>query len=101
MSNEQPPLPDPRTPQFLDAVLASAGLIGVHFVTFLLSGSSIVSQYYFIWAVIVLPCLAFLVALSLVLNRRWRWGQLIYLMIVALLSSFVQLMILGAAGASV
>ena len=100
MSSKQKQPTDPRTPQFLDAVLASAVLIGVNFASFRLSGSAVISQNYFYWAVIVLPCLASLVALSLVLNRRWNWGQLIYLMIVALLCSFVQLMILGEASAS-
>ena len=92
---------DPRTRQFLELVIASVGLLLLHFMSFMLAGRSIVSTDYAIWACIALPLFALVVAVILVVAGRWHWGQSILFMIVALVCSFIQLMIVGEASGRV
>jgi hypothetical protein len=101
MPDDAEPRHDPRTRQFLELVTASVGLMFLHIASFMLAGRSIVSTNYAIWACIALPFLALVVAVMLVVAGRWHWGQSILFMILALIFSFIQLMLVGEASAAV
>lgn len=94
---------DPRTPQFGETLTFVGVLLTVHFLAFVVARFSmdLVSRGYLAFVCLLLPITA--VAASIVLRsvRRWHWGQITFVVLVALLASFLQFLIIGSASAAV
>ena len=94
---------DPRTSQFIEAIIFSGVLLAVHFTAFIVAKSSmgLISGGYLVFCCIVLPVVALGGCIILRSARGWHWGQIVLVSLLALLMGFIQLLIVGAASASV
>jgi hypothetical protein len=102
MGTEVPPR-DTRTTQFLAAAAAIGILLAVHLVSYVIAcqTSAFGSGSYVLWACVLLPLMTLAVALALALQGKWHWGQLVLVMLAALLFSFLHLLLCGIMSASV
>ncbi|WP_170157008.1 hypothetical protein [Roseimicrobium gellanilyticum] len=62
---------------------------------------ALVSRGHLLWACVLLPLMTLGVAITLKAQGRWHWGQLIFVILAALLFSFLHLLICGILSASV
>ena len=94
---------DPRTSQFAEAIIFSAVLLAVHFTAFIVARSSmeLISRGYLVFSCFALPIVSLVGCIILRSARGWHWGQVVLVSLLALVMSFIQLMIVGAASAAV
>ncbi|WP_395736817.1 hypothetical protein [Prosthecobacter sp.] len=86
---------DPRTAQFIELLIGMGFLAGLHFISYRLVAWANYSEESVALAVIGTLALALTVALALVINKRWHWGQFIYFVVVACCLSFLQLIFMS------
>jgi hypothetical protein len=94
---------DPRTSQFIEAIIFSGALLVAHFSAFVVARSSmgLISRGYLAFTCLVLPIAALIGCITLRSARGWNWGQIVLVSLLALLMSFIQLLIVGEASAAV
>lgn len=94
---------DPRPPQFIEAIIFGGILLAIHFSAFIVARFSmdLISRGYLVFCCVVLPVVSVAASIILRSTRGWHWGQVIFVTLLALLFSFVQLLIVASASAAV
>ena len=94
---------DPRTAQSLDVAVFGGILLLIHVRTFIAARSSmnLISIGYLAFCCLVLPLVAVAGSILLRSMRGWHWGQVILVVLLALLLGLVQFLIVGSASAAV
>lgn len=97
------PTSDPRTVQFAEVLFVSGVIVTVHLAAFA-SGrlsNALVSRNYMAVTCLIIPVIAVILAATLKWRRSWHWGQVSWVVLVALLLSFLQFLIIGEASVAV
>ncbi len=92
---------DPRTSQFIEAIIFVGILLAIHCCAFIMAKSSmgLISRGYLVFCCLVLPLASLAASIILRLARGWQWGQVTFVIFLALLFGFIQFLIVGSVSA--
>lgn len=94
---------DPRTERFVETVVFIVVLLAVHLTAFIVARHSmnLLGGGYLGFVCLILPPVSLVATVVLRATRDWQWAQIAFVILLALVFSFVQLMVIGSASAAV
>jgi hypothetical protein len=94
---------DPRTSQRIEVSISIGIVFAIHLIAFIVAGASmgLITREYLVFCGLVLPIMSLVGCIILHFVRGWRWGEVALVTLLAMLLSFVQILIVGAATAAV